>query len=136
MAKTDGFSEYACDVQTCGAHDFAQPDTEKAASYSNRRRYDDNGVERVIMVCSEHNSNYDKLVTACEQAYQKFEHDGSYTLATQELVDELTAQVEELTAQYEAMKKDRNSWMKKYNELNAEFEEYKRTHPDTDGGEQ
>ena len=136
MAKTDGFSEYLCDVQTCTAHDFAQPDTDKADSYKVRRRYDDNGVERVIMVCELHNENYGKLVSACEEAYVRFEHDGSYTLATQEEVDELTAQVEELTAQYEAMKKDRNSWMKKYNELNAEFEEYKRTHPDTDGGDE
>ena len=94
------------------------------------------GEQTIEQVCEAHNVNYGKLVTACEQAYQKFERDGSYTLATQELVDELTAQVETLTAEYEAMKKDRNSWMKKYNELNAEFEEYKRTHPDTDGGDE
>ena len=136
MAKTDGFSEYACDVQTCDRHDFAQPDTDKADEYAVRRRYTDDGVLREIMLCSEHNLTYAKLVHDCEEAYIAFEHDGEYTLATQEEVAELTAQVEQLTASYEAMKKDRNKWMKDYNELNAEFEEYKRTHPDTDGGEQ
>ena len=136
MAKTDGFSEYACDVQTCTKHDYAQPDTDKADSYATRRRYTDDGVLREIMVCSEHNEVYAQLVAACEAAYVAFEHDGEYALATKEEVDALQAQVEQLTASYEAMKKDRNKWMKDYNELNAEFEEYKRTHPDTDGGEQ
>jgi len=135
MAKTDGYSQYACDVQTCTKHDYAQPDTDKADSYFTRRRYDDNGVLREIMVCEEHNVVYAELVHDCEEAYIAFEHDGSYNLATKAEVDALTAQVEQLTASYEAMKKDRNKWMKDYNELYAEFEEYKRTHPDTDGGE-
>ena len=135
--KTDGFSEYACDVQTCDRHDYAQPDTDKADSYAVRRRYNDDGVLREIMVCDTHNATYAKLVHDCEQAYLAFEHDGSYTLATREEVEELQAQVDELTAAYEAMKKDRNAWMKKYNELNEEFEEYKRTHPDpNDEGEE
>lgn len=134
MAKTDGYSEYSCDVMTCDHHDFAQPDTDKADSYFVRRRYDDNGVLREIMVCEEHNVIYAKLVHDCEEAYTAFERNGAYQLATQEEVAQLTAQVEQLSASYEAMKKDRNEWMKKYNELNAEFEEYKRTHPDPDGG--
>ena len=62
MAKTDGFSEYACDVQTCDRHDFAQPDTDKADEYAVRRRYTDDGVLREIMLCSEHNLTYAKLV--------------------------------------------------------------------------
>ena len=135
MARTDGYSEYACDVQVCTHSDYAQPETDKADSYVIRRRYDDNGVERSIMICAEHNAVYAKLVKACEEAYAAFERDGVYTLATQAEVDALTAQVEQLMAEYEAMKKDRNSWMKKYNELYAEFEEYKRTHPDTENGE-
>ena len=141
MSKTDGFSEYSCDVLTCTRHDFAQPDTDKADSYSVRKRYTDDGVLREIMLCAEHNETYSKLVGECEKSYIAFEHDGSYTLATQEevaalqeQVSSLEAQVEQLQTDYEAMKKDRNSWMKKYNELNEEFEEYKRTHPDTDGG--
>ena len=133
MGITQGFNEYSCDVQTCTRHDFAQPDTDKADDYATRRRYTDDGVVREIMLCSEHNQTYSKLVSDCEAAYIAFEKDGSYTLATQAEVDALTAQVEQLTAEYEAMKKDRNSWMKKYNELYAEFEEYKRTHPDTEG---
>ena len=136
MAKTDGFSEYACDVQTCTHHDYAQPDTDKADSYAMRRRYTDDGVLREIMVCSEHNVTYGKLVAACEQAYIAFEHDGSYELATKEEVAELEAQLAKLQADYEALRKNRDSWVVKYNQLNEEFEEYKRTHPDTDGGEQ
>lgn len=136
MAETKGFIEFACDVQTCDHKDYAQPDTDKANSYGERRRYDDNGVIRELLLCSEHIDTYSKLVKACEEAYIAFEHTGTYTLATKAEVDALQAQVDELTASYEAMKKDRNNWIKKYNELNKEFEEYKRTHPDTEGGEE
>ena len=134
MAKTDGFSEYACDVQVCTKHDYAQPETDKADDYAVRTRIDNNGVSREIMVCTEHCAVYSQLVDACEAAYIAFEKDGEYHLATQEEVDELQAQVDELTVAYEAMKKDRNAWHKAYDDLNAEFEEYKRTHPDTDEG--
>ena len=136
MAKTDGFSEYSCDVQVCTKHDYAQPDTDKADSYSTRKRYTDDGVLREIMLCAEHNETYSHLVGECEKAYVAFEHDGSYTLATREEVEELQAQLEQLQADYEALRKNRDSWVVKYNQLNAEFEEYKRTHPDPDGGEE
>lgn len=136
MAKTTGFDEYACDVQTCTHRDFAQPDTDKADSYVTRSRYNDDGVVREIMLCSEHNETYAQLVKTCEEAYKAFEHDGSYTLATQAEVDALQAQLAEAQAAYEAMKADRNAWIRKYDQLNAEFEEYKRTHPDTEGGEE
>lgn len=135
MAMTDGYNEYACDVQTCTHSDFAKPDTDKADSYVKRRRYDDNGVLRELMLCSEHNATYAQLVQACEAAYQAFEHDGSYTLATQGQVEELQAQLEQLQADYETMKKNRNHWYTEYNNLMAEFEEYKRTHPDESGEE-
>lgn len=138
MAITPGFSEYSCDVQTCDHHDFAQPDTDKADSYAVRKRYTDDGVYREIMVCSEHNNTYSLLVKACEEAYIAFEHDGSYTLATKAQVDELQAALYELQELYEAVRKNRDSWVTKYNQLKAEFEEYKRTHPDPndEGGEQ
>ena len=136
MAMTEGYNEYACDVQVCTKHEYAQPNTDKADDYVTRRRYDDNGVVRELMLCTEHNATYAKLVGACEAAYIEFEHSGEYALATKEEVDELQAQVEELQASYEAMKKDRNTWMKKYSDLEAEYEEYKRTHPDTEGGEE
>ena len=136
MAMTEGYNEYACDVQVCDRHEYAQPNTDKADDYVTRRRYDDNGVVRELMLCTEHNTVYAKLVGACEAAYVEFEKNGDYALATKEEVDALQAQVEELQASYEAMKKDRNSWMKKYADLEAEFEEYKRTHPDTDGGDE
>ena len=136
MAKTDGYSEFACDVQICPNCDYAQPDTDKADSYVVRRRYDDNGVERDLMLCSEHNGTYAKLVKACEEAYAAFERDGSYELATKAEVDELRAELEELQELYEAVRKNRDSWVTKYNQLYAEFEEYKRTHPDTEDGEQ
>ena len=136
MAKTEGYNEYACDVQSCTQHDFAKPNTDKADSYVTRHRITDEGVDREIMLCAEHNTTYAKLVGTCEQAYIKFEKDGEYALATKEEVDALTEQLEEAQAAYEAMKKDRNSWMKKYSDLEAEYEEYKRTHPDTEGGEE
>ena len=41
-----------------------------------------------------------------------------------------------MQADYDALRKNRDSWVTKYNQLNAEFEEYKRTHPDTEGGEE
>ncbi len=135
MAKTDGFSEYSCDVQTCTAHDYAQPDTDKADEYAVRKRYDDNGVLHELMLCAEHTTTYGKLVSACEQAYIAFEHDGSYELATKEEVAELEAALAAKTAEYEAVRKNRDTWVTKYNQLNAEFEEYKRTHPDTAGDE-
>lgn len=130
MAKTDGYSEYACDVQVCTRHDYAKPDTDKADSYVTRRRYTDDGVLREIMLCSEHNETYAKLVGECEKAYKAFEQDGSYTLATMEEVEELQHQLEQLQIDYEALRKNRDMWVTKYNQLNAEFEEYKRTHPD------
>lgn len=138
MAKTEGYNEYACDVQTCTQHDFAKPNTDKADSYVTRNRITDEGVERSIMLCAEHNATYAKLVGACEQAYVAFEHDGSYELATKEEVEELQAALEELQELYEAVRKNRDSWVTKYNQLSAEFEEYKRTHPDPneEGGEQ
>ena len=136
MAMTEGYNEYACDVQVCDHHEYAQPNTDKADDYVTRRRYDDNGVVRELMLCTEHNVTYAKLVEACEAAYVEFEKNGDYALATKEEVDALQAQVEELQASYEAMKKDRNTWMKKYADLEAEYEEYKRTHPDPDGGDE
>lgn len=136
MAITEGYAEYACDVQECERRDFAQPDTDKADSYAVRRRYTDDGVMREIMLCSEHNGTYSKLVGECEQAYLAFERDGSYTLATQAEVAELQAQLAQLQSDYEALRKNRDSWVTKYNALNDEFEEYKRTHPDAEGGEQ
>ncbi len=135
MAMTKGYNEYACDVQTCGRSDFAQPDTDKADSYVRRSRYNDDGVVREIMLCSDHNATYSQLVKACEEAYVAFEHDGSYTLATMAQVAELEAQVAQLQADYDAVRKNRDSWVVKYNALSAEYEEYKRTHPDTEGGE-
>lgn len=135
MAMTDGYNEYACDVQTCTHSDFAKPDTDKADGYVTRRRYDDNGVLRELMLCSEHNATYAQLVQACEAAYLAFEHDGSYTLATQAEVAELQAQLAQLQSDYEALRKNRDSWVTKYNALNAEYEEYKRTHPDESGEE-
>ena len=62
MGVIHGFNEYSCDVQSCDAHDFAQQDTDKADSYSIRRRFTDDGVERSIMLCIEHNTTYSKLV--------------------------------------------------------------------------
>lgn len=135
MSITPGFNEYSCDVQTCTAHGYAQPDTDKADSYAIRKRITDNGVLREIMVCAEHNVTYGELVAACEEAYIAFERDGSYELTTKEEVAELQAELAQLQANYEAVRKNRDHWVTKYNELNAEFEEYKRTHPDTDGGE-
>ena len=136
MAMTEGYNEYACDVQSCTAHDFAQPNTDKADSYVRRSRYNDDGVVREIMLCAEHNTTYAQLVHTCEQAYIAFERDGSYSLATAEEVAELQATIAELQASYEAMKRDRNSWMRQYNELLEEYNEYKRTHPDPEGGEE
>lgn len=135
MAKTDGFSEYACDVQSCTQHDYAQPETDKADSYVVRRRYTDDGVLREIMLCTEHNGTYAQLVKTCEEAYIAFERDGSYTLATMAEVEALQAQLAQLQADYDALRKNRDMWVTKYNQLNAEFEEYKRTHPDTEGDE-
>lgn len=134
MGITNGFNEYACDVQTCTHHDFAQPNTDKADSYAVRRRFTDDGVEREIMVCSEHNVTYSKLVKACEEAYVAFERNGTYTLATLEELEELQAALTQLQADYDAVRKNRDLWVTKYNQLNAEFEEYKRTHPDPDDG--
>lgn len=133
MARTDGYSEYACDVRTCDAHDFAQEGTDRADAYSVRRRYDDNGVMRELMLCPEHGATYSRLVGECERAYQALERDGSYELATMEQVAELEAQVAKLQEDYAAMRKNRDLWVTKYNALSAEFEEYKRTHPDTEG---
>lgn len=136
MAITPGYSEYACDVQTCTSRDFAQPDTDKADSYVMRRRYNDDGVVREIMLCSEHNATYSNLVKACEEAYTAFEHDGSYTLATEAELEELRAQVAQLQADYDAVRRNRDHWVTEYNNLKAEYEEYKRTHPDPEGGDE
>lgn len=133
MAKTDGYSRYACDVQSCDAQDFAQPDTDKADGYAVRRRYDDNGVMHELMLCAEHSATYSRLVEECERAYVAFEHDGSYTLATQAEVAELQAQLAQAQADYDALRRNRDLWVTKYNQLSAEFEEYKRTHPDAEG---
>lgn len=136
MAMTEGYNEYACDVQVCTSHDFAQPNTDKADSYVRRHRYTDDGVEREIMLCAEHNATYARLVQTCEEAYVAFERDGSYALATQAEVAELRAQLEQLQADYAAMRKNRDLWVTKHNALEAEFEQYKRDHPDTEGGDE
>lgn len=143
MAMTGGYNEYACDVRSCECRDFAQPDTDKADSYVRRRRYDDGGVEREIMLCAEHNATYARLVRTCEEAYQAFERDGSYALATQEEVAELQATIAELQAtiaqmqaDYDALRRNRDLWVTKYNALEAEYEQYKRDHPDTEGGDE
>lgn len=133
MAKTDGYSEYACDVRTCVAHDFAQAGTDRADAYSVRRRYDDNGVPREVMLCPEHGATYSRLASECEKAYQALERDGSYALATMEQVAELEAQLTQLQADYDAVRRNRDTWVTKYNQLSAEYEEYRRTHPDTEG---
>ena len=136
MAMTEGYNEYACDVQSCTAHDFAQPNTDKADSYVRRSRYNDDGVVREIMLCAEHNTTYAQLVHTCEQAYIAFERDGSYALATMEEVAELQATITQMQADYDALRRNRDLWVTKYNQLNDEFEEYKRTHPDPEGGEE
>lgn len=135
MAMTSGYSEYACDVQECSQRDYAMPDTDKADSYVERHRFTDDGVERTVMLCADHNKVYSALVKACEEAYTAFERDGSYTLATQAEVDALTAQLEQAKADYEAVRKNRDYWVKRYNALEKEFEEYKKAHPAEDGEE-
>ena len=136
MAMIEGYNEYACDVQSCTAHDFAQPNTDKADSYVRRSRYNDDGVVREIMLCAEHNQTYAQLVHTCEQAYIAFERDCSYSLATVEEVEELQAQLAELQEQYDAVRRNRDHWVTEYNALKAEYDEYKRTHPDPEGGEE
>lgn len=130
MAMDEGYNEYACDVRSCGKREYAKPNSDQADGFVTRRRYDDKGVLREVMICVEHNEAYARLVGECEKAFQAFEFDGSYTLATQEEVDQLNAQLEQLQADYDAMRRNRDTWVTKYNQLNAEFEEYKRTHPD------
>ena len=60
---------------------------------------------------------------------------GAVATAFKEEVEELQHELEQLQSDYEALRKNRDMWVTKYNQLNAEFEEYKRTHPDPEGGE-
>ena len=62
---------------------------------------------------------------------------------TQEEVAELQATIAELQAtiaqmqqDYDAVRRNRDMWVTKYNALEAEYEQYKRDHPDTDGGDE
>lgn len=125
----EGYGRYSCDVASCQNSDFAQPHSDGADAYVVRRRIDAQGVERQMMVCSEHAKTYAELVSACDAAYDAFTRDGSMTLAS-------AADIDELRSELSAMTSNRDSWIKKYKALKAEYEAYRAAHSDdTTGGD-
>ena len=129
---TDGYNRYKCDVQTCGALDYAKPDTDIADSYAVRTRIDREGQTHTLLLCSNHAQAYSQIVSACDSAYDEFEQSGEVAIHTAAEVEALTVQLQQLQSDYDAVRRNRDLWVTKYNALQAEYEQYKRDHPESE----
>lgn len=134
MAIQEGYSRYACDVQSCRSATYALPETDEADSYVIRRRIDASGVERKLLLCPNHAAVYTEIVKACDELYTAFEQTGKVQIITKADLDAANAALAEMQAKYEEANKARKWWSNKHAALQAEFDAYKQTHPDTAAG--
>ena len=146
MAKTDGYSRYACDVQDCDHVTYALPDSDGADAYSVRRRIDANGVERRLLLCADHAKTYLAMAGKQDAAWAQFERDGSDAMRTAEDVAAVQGELDKAKADLARMTKDRDGWWKKAKDaeaerdaIRAEYDAYRAAHPETtettEGGE-
>lgn len=131
MAIQEGYSRYACDVQSCRSATYALPETDEADSYVIRRRIDASGVERKLLLCPSHAAIYTEIVKACDELYTAFERTGKVQIITKADLDAASTALAEMTAKYEERRNAAKWWSDKHAALQAEFDAYKKTHPDT-----
>lgn len=124
---TEGYSHYKCDIQGCENEVYALPDTDAADGYVKRRRIDAEGIERTIVLCPKHAAIYAQVVKTCDGAYAALSKTGAASLYSQADIDALQTKLDEA-------EKARKWWGDRYRTLQAEFDAYKETHPDTPAG--
>ena len=134
MAVQDGYSRYACDVQSCNSSTFALPETDEADSYVMRRRIDVSGVERKMLLCPEHAAIYADIVKACDGYYTEFEQTGKARIIAKADLEAANAKTAEVQAKLDEAEKARKWWSDKFRALEKEFNAYKETHPDKQTG--
>lgn len=134
MAVQDGYSRYACDVQSCNSSTFALPETDEADSYVMRRRIDASGVERKMLLCPEHAAIYADIVKACDGYYTEFEQTGKARIIAKADLEAANAAVAALQTKLDEAEKARKWWGDKYRQLEEEFNAYKAAHPDKSAG--
>lgn len=135
MAKTEGYSRYACDVHGCSNAAFAQDGTATAQSFEVRRRYDSDGVERSTMYCPDHARSYDKLAAVCDGLYEAFERGEAAVAYTQADMDAKQAEYDEIDKKYQWWAKKAKESKAALQQLQSEFDAYKQAHPESDGGD-
>ena len=127
MAITPGYSHYSCDGADCANDTYAQPDTDGADSVVTRSYIDAEGVERTVVLCSEHASKYKELATAMDAVRSQFITDGTGAIVSQADLDAANQRADERD-------KAAKWWSDKYSALKAEYDAYKLAHPDTTEG--